>query len=43
LTKEEMVALNDLSASLQIAAEVPNEYVAGEAAYHALANCMTAV
>lgn len=36
LGRQEKVALNDLSTSLKIAAEVPNEYAAGEAAYHAL-------
>lgn len=36
LNKQEMVALNDLSTSLLIAAEVPNEYTAVEAAFNAL-------
>ena len=36
LIKQEMVAMNDLATSLQIAAEVPNEYAAGEAAFNAL-------
>jgi outer membrane protein TolC len=36
LNKQEMVAINDLTTSLQIAAEVPNEYAAGEAAFNAL-------
>ncbi len=36
LTKQETVAMNDLSTSLQIAAEVPNEYAATEAAFNAL-------
>ena len=36
LNKQEMVALNDLSTSLQIAAEVPNEFAAVEAAFNAL-------
>ena len=36
LNKQEMVAMNDLSTSLLIAAEVPNEYAAVEAAFNAL-------
>lgn len=36
LNKQEMVAINDLTTSLQIADEVPNEYAAGEAAFNAL-------
>lgn len=36
LNKQEMVAINDLTTSLKIAAEVPNEYAAGEAAFNAL-------
>lgn len=36
LNKQEMVAINDMTTSLQIAAEVPNEYAAGEAAFNAL-------
>ena len=36
LSKQEMIAVNDLSSSLLIAAEVPNEYRAVEAAFNAL-------
>jgi outer membrane protein len=36
LTKQEMVAMNDLITSLEIAAEIPNEYAAGLAAFNTL-------
>lgn len=36
LNKQEMVGINDLTTSLQIAAEVPNVYAAGQAAFNAL-------